>query len=474
VIESGTGRLLIVDDEVESLTPMLDLVSAWGYEAKGFISGRDALNALKEQDFDLLITDLVMPDLDGIGLMKAAKEISPHLVCIVVTGHGTIHAAVEAMKIGAFDFITKPLDWKMLRAALWRAMDVSWLKRSEEKYRSIVEDQTELICRWRTDGIITFANEVCCRYFGKSYQEMTRRAFMSFVPAEDHEELTKHIASLNKKNPAASIEHRVIMPNGEIRWQRWTNRAIFDEQGRVVEFQSVGHDITERKLAEEQLRSSRDQLRALAKRLSEVEETERKRIARELHDQVGQNLTALGINLNMLRNQLPDGLKGVMDSRINDSLNIVEETAKRIRDVMTDLRPSVLDDYGLMATVRWFGDQFSNRTGLNITVQGEELAPRLPPETEISLFRIAQEVLTNVAKHAQARNVLIFLKEISGTVHLTIIDDGVGFEPAMSQSMEKTGWGFLNVRERAEVIGGKLVVDSRPGGGTRVVIEIRR
>jgi two-component system sensor histidine kinase UhpB len=474
VIESDTGRLLIVDDEVESLTPMLDLVSAWGYEAKGFTSGRDALKALKGQDFDLLITDLVMPDMDGIGLLKAAKEIIPHIVCIVVTGYGTIQAAVEAMKIGAFDFITKPLDWKMLQPALWRAMNVSRLKRSEEKYRTIVEDQTELICRWRTDGVITFANEVCCRYFGKSHQEMTRSAFMYFVPAEDHEQLKKHIASLNKKNPAAWIEHRVIMPSGEIRWQRWTNRAIFDEQGHIVEFQSVGHDITERKLAEEQLRSSRDQLRALTKRLSEVEETERKRLARELHDQVGQNLTALGINLNMLRNQLPDGLKSVMDSRLNDSLNILEETAKRIRDVMADLRPSVLDDYGLMATIRWFSDQFSNRTGLSITVQGEELSPRLPPETEITLFRIAQEVLTNVAKHAQAGNVLITLKEISGTVHLTIIDDGVGFEPAMSQSMEKTGWGFLNIRERAEAIGGKLVVDSRPGGGTRVLIEIRR
>lgn len=466
---------MVIDDEIDVMTPLCDFLSELGYEVMGYVSGKDALEALKEKEFALLLTDLIMPEVDGITLLKSAQEIDPHLMCIVITGHSTIQTAVEAMKVGAFDYIMKPLDWKILRPMLSRAMEVRRLRKSEEKYRAIVEDQTELICRWRPDGTITFVNEVCCRYFNKPYQELIGRTFKQFITAEDYEELKKHIAALNKENPVALIEHRLILPVGEIHWQHWTNRAIFDEQDNIVEFQSVGRDITDRKKAEEELRISRDQLRELTKRLSEAEENERHRIACELHDQVGQNLTALGINLNMLRNQLSDKLTVEIDSRLNDSMKILEETAKRIRDVMADLRPSVLDDYGLMAAICWYSDQFSKRTKLSIIVQGEELIPRLPLEVEITLFRITQEVLTNVAKHAMASKVMINLAEVAGKARLVIIDDGMGFKPAgFYLSKEKNGWGLLNIKERTEALGGKLIVESEPGKGTRIVIEIGR
>lgn len=466
---------MVIDDEIDVMTPLCDFLSELGYEVMGYVSGKDALEALKEKEFALLLTDLIMPEVDGITLLKSAQEIDPHLMCIVITGHSTIQTAVEAMKVGAFDYIMKPLDWKILRPMLSRAMEVRRLRKSEEKYRAIVEDQTELICRWRPDGTITFVNEVCCRYFNKPYQELIGRTFKQFITAEDYEELKKHIAALNKENPVALIEHRLILPVGEIHWQHWTNRAIFDEQDNIVEFQSVGRDITDRKKAEEELRISRDQLREFTKRLSEAEENERHRIACELHDQVGQNLTALGINLNMLRNQLSDKLTVEIDSRLNDSMKILEETAKRIRDVMADLRPSVLDDYGLMAAICWYSDQFSKRTKLSIIVQGEELIPRLPLEVEITLFRITQEVLTNVAKHAMASKVMINLAEVAGKARLVIIDDGMGFKPAgFYLSKEKNGWGLLNIKERTEALGGKLIVESEPGKGTRIVIEIGR
>lgn len=466
---------MVIDDEIDVMTPLCDFLSELGYEVMGYVSGKDALEALKEKEFALLLTDLIMPEVDGITLLKSAQEIDPHLMCIVITGHSTIQTAVEAMKVGAFDYIMKPLDWKILRPMLSRAMEVRRLRKSEEKYRAIVEDQTELICRWRPDGTITFVNEVCCRYFNKPYQELIGRTFEQFITAEDYEELKKHIAALNKENPVALIEHCLILPVGEIHWQHWTNRAIFDEQDNIVEFQSVGRDITDRKKAEEELRISRDQLRELTKRLSEAEENERHRIACELHDQVGQNLTALGINLNMLRNQLSDKLTVEIDSRLNDSMKILEETAKRIRDVMADLRPSVLDDYGLMAAICWYSDQFSKRTKLSIIVQGEELIPRLPLEVEITLFRITQEVLTNVAKHAMASKVMINLAEVAGKARLVIIDDGMGFKPAgFYLSKEKNGWGLLNIKERTEALGGKLIVESEPGKGTRIVIEIGR
>jgi two-component system sensor histidine kinase UhpB len=473
--DSKPGRILVVDDEIDVMVPLRDFLTEIGHEVTGYLSAKEALGALKGKEFDLLITDMVLPEMDGISLLKSARKLMPHLTCIVMTGQGTIESAVEAMRVGAFDYITKPVNWKILGSNVSRAVEVARLRKSEEKYRAIVEDQAEFICRWKPDGTITFVNEVICRYFGTPCDELIGDTCRRFLTAEDYERLKKKVAVLNRENPVAFMEHRVIMPGGEIRWHRWSNRALFDEKGRILEFQSVGHDITERKRMEEELRNTHEQLRALSARLSQAEEGERKRIARELHDQVGQNLTALGINLNMLRVRLSDILTPETDSRLNDSLNLLEETVMKIRDLMTDLRPSVLDDYGLTAAIRWYGEQFSHRTGVEIVVEGRKFEPRLSPEVEITLFRIVQELLTNVAKHAMASRVTVSLAEDDGIVLLTIADNGVGFDPLISdQSGKQGGWGLLNIRERTESIGGRLTVESKPGHGTRVGINIRR
>ncbi len=470
-----SGRIIIVDDEIDVMTLLRDFLSGLEYEVEGYVSVQEALEALKGKDFDLVLTDLVMPEMDGITFMKSAQEIDPRLVCIVITGHATVQNAVEAMKVGAFDYITKPVDWKSLRPVLSRAMEVSRLKKSEEKYRSIVEDRTELICRFLPDGTLTFVNEPYCRYFSKTEEDLIGKSFFPFLPDEDKEFVKKQYFSLSPDNPTITSEHRVIKPDGGIGWQQWTNRALFDNRGHLIEFQAVGHDVTERVHAEEALKNSRDQLKALTKRLAEAEEAERQRHARELHDQVGQNLTALGINLNMIRAQLSPIMTEEIDLRINDSMKILEETAKSIRDVMTDLRPSVLDDYGLMAAMRWYGDQFSKRANINIVVQGADLVPRLPLAAEMTFFRIAQEVLTNVAKHAMARNVTIVLEEEGGTVRLTIKDDGIGFDPEIFRKAGgKECWGLINIQERAETIGGTITIESESGKGAKVVIEMER
>lgn len=217
------------------------------------------------------------------------------------------------------------------------------------------------------------------------------------------------------------------------------------------------------------LTEQRERLRALAIRLAEVEEEERRRLARELHDRVGQSLTALGINLNLLYSQLPAETAARMRARLADCLTLVEETTGHIRDVMGELRPAVLDDYGLLAALHWYGQRFSQRTSLAVAVQGEELTPRLPPAVETALFRIAQEALTNVARHAQASQVTVTLEHVDGGIRLVIADDGVGFDPAVRR---RGGWGLMTMRERAEAVGGRLRLDSAPGKGTRVVVEV--
>jgi signal transduction histidine kinase len=217
----------------------------------------------------------------------------------------------------------------------------------------------------------------------------------------------------------------------------------------------------------------RQELRTLAARLAEVEESERRRLACELHDRVGQSLTALGINLNILRGQFPLEAAGKSADRLEDSLRLVEETIGSIRNVMTDLRPPVLDDYGLVAALRWYGTQFSTRTGVPTEVRGEEPTPRLPPDVETGLFRIAQEALTNVSKHARATQISVTLETGADNVRLTIADDGAGFEPSLLREHgEGSGWGLINIRERAEALGGKLRVDTAPGRGTRISVQV--
>jgi signal transduction histidine kinase len=218
-----------------------------------------------------------------------------------------------------------------------------------------------------------------------------------------------------------------------------------------------------------------EQLRALTARLAEAEEAERQRLAQELHDQVGQNLTALGINLSILRDQYPSEMAGQVAPRLEDCLALVAETTERIRDVMADLRPPVLDDYGLVAALRWCGERVAARTDLAVNVQGEEPDPRLTVLVEIALFRIAQEALTNVVKHAQATQVTVAVELPAvkpATVRLVVADDGVGFD--LARRAERRGWGLITMTERAEAVGGRCCVESSPGAGTQVVVEVPR
>lgn len=277
-MNSSLGRVLVVDDDADVLQIEQALISEFGYETAGCASGKEALRLLKKRKFDLLLTDLILPETDGIKLMQNALKIDPHLVCLMVTGKGTIETAVEAMRVGAFDYILKPVKPEILATALSRAMEVRRLRESEEKYRAIVEDQTELICRWLPDGTITYANEVYCRYFGKKCVDLIGQV-LPHVMEQERERLKEHIAGLTSDNPVGMLEHAMTLETGETRWQQWTNRAILDRQGNIIEIQSVGRDITDRKHAEEELHKSREELK---ERVKELEEFYQLAVGREL------------------------------------------------------------------------------------------------------------------------------------------------------------------------------------------------
>jgi signal transduction histidine kinase len=245
-----------------------------------------------------------------------------------------------------------------------------------------------------------------------------------------------------------------------------------DEVGRLaLAFNTM---VIELKQAEEKLISSREQLRSLAARLAEMEETEKKRLTHIIHDEILQDLTTISINLKVVRSQLPKEIEDLIGLHIDDSESLLEQTIDYLRNVIADLRPSVLDDIGLLATLRWYGKQFSERTGVNLKVQGEEMMTRLPLATEIALFRISQEALTNIAKHAQANQVTVSLKEKAGMIQLNIADDGIGFDYSNNRIRKQAGWGLITMKERATAIGWRLRVESELGKGTQIVVEGKR
>jgi signal transduction histidine kinase len=224
-------------------------------------------------------------------------------------------------------------------------------------------------------------------------------------------------------------------------------------------------DISGLKRAEQALRAHAEQLRDLSHRLFEVEENERRRLARELHDRIGANLTALSLNLKLVRTE-----REKTSTRLDDSEKLVDSTAQLVRDVLTDMRPPGLDELGLLAALREHAEQVAQRSGLGLEVAGAEPRPRLPPATEIALFRVAQEALTNVVKHAGATKVSVSLRPEHGVVTLTIEDNGAGFDgevPAMA-----AGMGMASMRERAEAVGARPRIESAPGSGTRVIVEV--
>jgi PAS domain S-box-containing protein len=233
------------------------------------------------------------------------------------------------------------------------------------------------------------------------------------------------------------------------------------------------YDLTELRRAEDQLRASAEETRQLYMRLAHVEDDERRALHAELHDQIGANLAALRIELDVASTLLSRSEGDKAQSHLTSAGEVAAETTVMARDLMAALRPPALDDYGLVAALRTLAESQTARLNLPITVVGNELGSRPERIVENSLFRIVQEAVMNAARHASASRVTIDVKQHDGRLMLTIEDDGVGFDP-QAPMVEPDHWGLRNMRERAHAIGGTLEVITAPGRGTRVVAEVPR
>jgi signal transduction histidine kinase len=214
------------------------------------------------------------------------------------------------------------------------------------------------------------------------------------------------------------------------------------------------------------------QLEQMVRQLVNAQEGERQRIARELHDETGQKLTALVMGLaavdTALLSDIPQAGRLVRDLR-----EMADQAITELRNVMADLRPSQLDDLGLVPALRWYIQRYAARyPALAVSFTAERLVGRLPPQHETVLFRAAQEALSNVARHAHATQVEVKLSQEDDRVRLVIRDNGAGFTATASPRSDGGGWGLAGMRERAALAGGQVTIESQPGQGTRVAIEV--
>jgi NO-binding membrane sensor protein with MHYT domain/two-component sensor histidine kinase len=208
-------------------------------------------------------------------------------------------------------------------------------------------------------------------------------------------------------------------------------------------------------------------------RLVEVEEAERRHIARELHDRVGQELTALGINLRIIKSQLSKDERAGLDSRLEDSIVLVESTMSTVEDVLAELHPPMLEEHGLLAALECYAQEFEARTGIRVALSDESEAGRPPLQIALAAFRIAQEALNNIAKHARATQVEIELTYAPDEVMLSISDNGIGFDArANHDDRNRPGRGLGLMQERAQSIGARLEIRTALGKGTRITIGI--
>jgi PAS domain S-box-containing protein len=352
----------------------------------------------------------------------------------------------------------------------------STLRFSEARYRAIVEDQTELICRLRPDGIITFVNETYARYFGfERPADLIGSSFEPFIPESEKESIDAFMAEFSPAKAVASIEHSVLLPNGDLRWHQWTDRAIYDDEGKLTEFQCIGRDITERKLAEEafhmsqrSLRESHARIQHLASRLMHLQEEERGRIASELHDGLGQSLA-------IIRNRVTICLRDVTDAeRVREQLEEIAETTsstiEEVREIAHNLRPVELDRLGLIQAVGSMAEKVSRSGSIDVSLDLDNLDGLSTKETEISVYRIVQEGLNNLIKHSDATKVTVLIKRDADDLVVSVKDNGKGIDIG-GNGNGRGGFGLASIEERCRGLGGSFVVDSQPGSGTSLTVR---
>jgi PAS domain S-box-containing protein len=347
------------------------------------------------------------------------------------------------------------------------------LRSSEARYRGLVEWQHELVLRFDASGLVTFANDAYCATYGLDRARAVGETFWPLVHPEDVAELRAAVAATMRPPYRALVEVRSRTVQGW-RWFEWESSAVRDVNGAVLEGQAAGRDVTERREAQdalrtslEELRRNEEKLRLLSQRQVAVREEERKRLSIDLHDDVCQELVAVGILVESVVGRLGSPPPEAV-SDLTRCSRYLREVVDHLRVLARDLRPLVLHDLGLESSLRSLALGLSNA---ETTVRAEFATeiPRLAEPAEVSVHRIAQEAVTNAVRHAHACNVTVTLAARGDRLQLEVRDDGCGFDVATREVTHALG--LASMEERAQALAGRLTVESRRGVGTAIRLD---
>ncbi len=348
------------------------------------------------------------------------------------------------------------------------------IQEAEEKYRTVAENTYDWETWLGSDGKYIYISPSCKQITGYAADDFINdpELLHTITHPEDREQIEKHsISILDGSIQDCSIDFRIVTNEGETRWIGHNCHPVFNSTGKFIGQRGSNRNITKRKNYEKELIDSQSHLRELTRWMDVVTEEERIRIAREIHDELGHLLTALKYDMDGLtinKELTTDLAKSEMESMIS----IVDSLIDSVRKIATDLRPGILDHLGLFPALEWISKEFQKRTKICIHYNLDEAEISFDKNETTSIYRIVQEIFTNVARHSKASKLWLTTGKKDDFFVLSVKDDGVGFE---LKDYQQTGsLGLMGMRERALSIGGEIQIESSPGKGTTVNFLLRK
>lgn len=493
--------ILVVDDEIDLCRRIERELEKEGYQTTVAYDGVEGMDYFKNYRVDVVIADIKMPRMSGLEMLKACREITDDFVSIIITDHGDHETAIEALKLGASNYLKKPISLEELIVSVNNGIDLLLLRRGLSAHRreleiktalkeqyaknleKMVEERTKEIKKLSDavhastdsiiisdlDGKITDINEATLKMYSTDDQtDLVGKGSFDLIATEDRDKAVADMKEAMERGYVRDREYQIVIKDGSKVPVEMSVSVMKGVDGKPIGFVGIIRDITERKHVEEELKQYTERLKALSYRLLEVQENERRYIARELHDEIGQALTGLKLSLEGIAS-LP--AEEIM-ARLSEVQESVRELLNRVRNMSLDLRPSMLDDLGLLPALLWHFDRYTSQTNVRVNFKHIGLDKRFRSEIETAVYRIIQEALTNVARHACTREVTVLISVIREEIFIINIEDrGIGFDFNTIKSTKVTA-GIGGMRERVALLGGKMMIDSSPGIGTCINVEI--
>jgi PAS domain S-box-containing protein len=340
------------------------------------------------------------------------------------------------------------------------------LRQSEDEFRRVIDAIPVMAWTVGPDGNVDFLNRRWTEYSGLSFEEYIAEPTRPIHPDDVARVLENWRVQLEAGEVYDDVM-RLRRADGKYRWFLVRTAPLRDKHDKIVKWYGVSIEIEDRKRAEEALHEANQRLRILSRRRVQIQEEERQRLARELHDQVGQLLTAAKINVQSARSL---GEESALDEKLNEAVRILDSVLQEVRKISFSLRPPVLDDLGLAPALRWMLSESASSAGLTTEFFVDSNLQRADSESETACYRVAVEAVTNTIRHAFARKICMELRNMENAVRLKISDDGCGFDVAeVELAPERDRLGLSGMRERTFAVGGQFEIKAQPGKGTEIV-----